>query len=254
MPEDEEKDEWEDTDPCRRRSGDREGEVDAEGSAVQDIWDSRRWRVSCWEWRRRYFCRAKARSGSFRRGEEDADMVSVDEEGGVEDVRSDEMVPVEARTEILQEVGYEMQRWVEGRDIGPAELRRAGLGRPFQRDVDSKLPGNWALSAEDGKGAIGAIMAVRLLRLRFNGNPPITPGRSCRLFGLGTTTPVGSPALGLLAQQWPAVASPRTSTANTAKVTLVPFMRSMRSCGKGLYVGRLILLCATAFTDFLSCI
>jgi len=73
---DEEKEEWDD----RWRSGDRDGESGTEGDSEQDIWDSRRWRASCWEWRRRYFCRANARSGSFRRGEEDADMVPVDVE------------------------------------------------------------------------------------------------------------------------------------------------------------------------------
>jgi len=45
----------EDMEPWRSRSGDRDGEADAEAGAEVDICDRRLCRVSCCEWRRRYF-------------------------------------------------------------------------------------------------------------------------------------------------------------------------------------------------------
>jgi hypothetical protein len=49
------------------------GDVDFGGDDVTDVvvevgWEMLSrcfWRASCWEWRRRYFCRANARSGDF---------------------------------------------------------------------------------------------------------------------------------------------------------------------------------------------
>lgn len=77
MLDDDERGEWDENDACREWSDERAaGGSDIEpGTAGIDICESRFWRVSCWECKRRYFWSASARSGSFCEGLLARDMV-----------------------------------------------------------------------------------------------------------------------------------------------------------------------------------
>ena len=66
----------EEMEECRSvRVGDCEGVVSAVVGYEVVIWLRRFCTASCWECKRRYFCRAKARSGSFCVGFEGIDIL-----------------------------------------------------------------------------------------------------------------------------------------------------------------------------------